>query len=319
MAQLGYHASHEQFNPRYLLEMVKLAEKAGFGSVLSSDHFHPWSERQGESGFAWSWLGAAMEASKLDFGIVNAPGQRYHPALIAQASATLDNMFPGRFWLAQGSGQFLNEHITGEKWPDKKERNKRLKECVNIIRSLWRGDTVTQSETVKIEEAKLYTKPLNPPLIIGAALTPETAKWIGSWADGMITISQPGDKTKKVVDAFREGGGEAKPMYIKVQLSYSDTFEKALEGAHEEWRNNVFESKLLSDIKNVEQFDAAGEFISRDQVKNALRISADPSEHLNWIKEDIKMGFEKIFLHNVNREQEKFIKDFGEYVLPHIN
>src|ERR671912_30728 len=128
MAQIGYHASHEQFTPGELIEYVVAAERAGFASVMSSDHFAPWSDAQGQSGFAWSWLGAALATTSLPFGVVNAPGQRYHPAIVAQASATLAVMFPDRFWIAVGSGQLLNEHITGDRWPAKPERNERLRE-----------------------------------------------------------------------------------------------------------------------------------------------------------------------------------------------
>ena len=142
MTKFGYHASHEQFKPSALLEYVKAAEKAGFTAALSSDHFHPWSVNQAESGYAWSWLGAAMEATNLPFGVVCAPGQRYHPAIIAQAAATLAQMFRDRFWVALGSGQALNEQITGERWLAKAERNQRLQECVDIIRALWAGETV---------------------------------------------------------------------------------------------------------------------------------------------------------------------------------
>src|SRR3954453_1902420 len=125
MARFGYHVSHEQFAPSDLLRWTKRAEEAGFDCAMSSDHFHPWSERQGQSGFAWSWLGAAMHANPLPFGVVNAPGQRYHPAIVAQAAATLVEMFPGRFWIALGSGQLLNEHITADAWIPKKERQAR--------------------------------------------------------------------------------------------------------------------------------------------------------------------------------------------------
>src|SRR5690606_27162420 len=125
--KFGYHASHEQFSPSELLALVKLAEKAGFDAAMCSDHFTPWSERQGQSGFAWSWLGAALQATdSLSFGMVNAPGQRYHPAIIAQAIATLSEMFPSRLWCAFGSGQLMNEHITGQGWISKAERNSRL-------------------------------------------------------------------------------------------------------------------------------------------------------------------------------------------------
>lgn len=138
----GYHCSHEQFTPRELLDCVQLAEKAGFEAAMCSDHFTPWSESQGQSGFAYAWLGAALQATRLSFGSVVAPGQRYHPAIVAQAVATLAQMYPGRVWCAVGSGQYMNEHITGHRWPSKRERNQRLLECVEVMRALWRGETV---------------------------------------------------------------------------------------------------------------------------------------------------------------------------------
>jgi G6PDH family F420-dependent oxidoreductase len=122
MAVLGFHASHEQISPGRLLKDVQLAEQAGFDAARCSDHIEPWSARRGHSGFAWSWLGAALATTKLRFGVVTAPGQRYHPAIIAHASATLADMFPGRFWLAPGSGEYMNEHVTGDAWPDKATR-----------------------------------------------------------------------------------------------------------------------------------------------------------------------------------------------------
>src|SRR4030095_16151788 len=137
MPAFGFHASHEQVHPRELLAAVQPVEGAGFDAAMSSDHFAPWSERQGHSGFAWSWLGAAMQATSLPFGIVNAPGQRYHPAVIAQAAATLCELFPNRFGLALGTGEFSNEHITGDVWPDKRTRQARLAECVAVMRALF--------------------------------------------------------------------------------------------------------------------------------------------------------------------------------------
>src|SRR6188472_3590870 len=143
MTVIGFHCSHEQISPALLLKDVQQAEQAGFTAGMSSDHFSPWSKRQGESGFAWSFLGAALATTNIPFGVVNAPGQRYHPAIIAQAIATLAQMFPGRFWAALGSGELLNEHITADAWIPKKERQARLLECVEIIRALWAGETVT--------------------------------------------------------------------------------------------------------------------------------------------------------------------------------
>ena len=166
MLKIGYHASHEQFKPSTLLTYVQRAQQAGFTAASSSDHFHPWSNRQGESGFAWSWLGAALQATSLSFGVVNAPGQRYHPAIIALAAATLAEMFPQRFWIAVGTGQFLNEHITGEKWPAKAARNARLNECVESMRALWKSETVTHKGLVTVEEATLYSRPVVPAPVV---------------------------------------------------------------------------------------------------------------------------------------------------------
>ncbi|AKB78307.1 5,10-methylenetetrahydromethanopterin reductase [Methanosarcina horonobensis HB-1 = JCM 15518] len=322
MVGFSYHVSHEQFRPGELLNWVQLAEKAGFTGALSSDHFKPWSSKQAEqggNGFAWSWLGAAMQATSLEFGVVNAPGQRYHPAIIAQAAATLAEMFPGRFWMALGSGQALNERITGDLYPSKFERNERLQECVEVIRSLFAGDTVTYYGThITVEEAKLYVQPGVTPKIIGAALTPETAKWIGGWADGMVTVSQPYEKLRKMVDAFHAGGGEGKPMYLQVHLSYSNTDEKARQGAYEQWKNNTIESIVEEEIYTPEQFDAAAKYIRPDDLDEHIRISSEPENHIEWIQKDIELGFSNIILHNANLEQERFIEDFGEKVLPVI-
>jgi probable non-F420 flavinoid oxidoreductase len=316
MALIGYHASHEQFKPSTLLQYVQLAERAGFQAASSSDHFHPWSNKQGESGFAWSWLGAAMQATNLTFGVVNAPGQRYHPAIIAQAAATLAEMFPERFWLAQGSGQALNELITGDRWPTKAERNMRLKESVEVMRALWRGEKVTHKGMINVEEATLYTRPEIKPLVIGAAVTPQTAEWVGSWADGLITISKPPAELKKVIAAFRRGGGEGKPMFLKVQLSYAANESAARQGAFEQWRSNIFENNLLTDIRLPEQFDTAAQFVKPEDLDDAVRISSDIQKHIDWLLQDLELGFDHLYLHNVNLEHERFIQVFGEKVLP---
>ncbi|TVQ08422.1 MAG: LLM class flavin-dependent oxidoreductase [Leptolyngbya sp. DLM2.Bin27] len=316
MVQLSYHASHEQFSPSALLTYAQQAEQAGFQGISCSDHFHPWSERQGQSGFAWAWLGAAMQATTLPFGVVCAPGQRYHPAIIAQAAATLGEMFPDRFWVALGSGQAMNEAITGKPWPAKAERNARLKECVDVMRALWAGDTVTHHGLVCVEEAKLYTRPAKPPQIMGAAITPQTAEWVGGWADGLITISHPYDQLRQVVEAFRRGGGEHKPMYLKAQISYAPTEEAALQGAYDQWRTNIFASSVLSELKHPHQFDAAATFVKSPDLYEHIRISSAPQQHIDWLKKDIDLGFETISLHNVNRDQQPFIDLFGEKILP---
>ena len=316
MALIGYHASHEQFKPSELLRYALLAEEAGFQAINCSDHFHPWSIRQGQSGFSFAWLGAAMQQSKLPFGVVCAPGQRYHPAIVAQAVATLAEMFPERFWISLGSGEALNERITGEKWPAKDERNARLKESVDIMRRLLDGETVTHHGLINIEEATLFTRPESKPLLIGAAVTAPTAQWMGEWADGLITVSSPLDQLKKVVDSFHKGGGKGKPMYLKVQLSFDKSADAALEGAYDQWRTNIFGGSVLGDLWKVEHFDALGEMVQRNELDKMINISPSTQFHADKIKEYIDLGFERIILHNVNRNQEHFIEEFGKHVLP---
>ena len=318
MAQIGYHASHEQFSPSDLLKWVVMAEEAGFEAINSSDHFHPWGESQGQSGFSFAWLGAAMQATKLPFGMVCAPGQRYHPAIVAQAIGTLAQMFPGRFSASLGSGEALNENITGERWITKEERNGRLQESVSVIKRLLEGEFVTHRGRVVVQEAKLYTRPEIQPLLLGAAVTKKTAAWMGGWTDGLVTVSRPVSELREVIEAYRTNGGEGKPIHLKVQLSYDQTEEKAVDGAYEQWRNNVLPSDILDDLWQVSQFDAAGSLVKKEDMKDMVLISSDIDQFAQWINEYIDLGFDRIILHNVNREQEGFIRDFGEKLLPKL-
>lgn len=314
--QIGYHCSHEQFSPARLLSLVELAEQCNFDFALSSDHFHPWSTKQGHSGFAWSWLGAAMAKTSLPFGIVNCPLFRYHPALIAQAAATLDSMFPKRFWIAVGSGQLLNEGIIADRWPPKSERNSRLKEGFLIIKELWNGKIVTRNALIKIEEARLYTQPkCNIPLL-AAAITPQTASFIAPWADGLITISQPEKELEAVINAWRSNGGSNKPMYLKIQLSYDKNEELALSGAFEQWKFNVFGSDLNEQLRTPEQFEQAAVLVNKKDIKKYIHISSELGVYEKWLNKYKDLGFEKVILHNVNTNQELFIKDFGKNILP---
>jgi probable non-F420 flavinoid oxidoreductase len=316
MATLGFHASHEQFPPSELLRCVRTAEAAGFQAAMCSDHFAPWSERQAQSGFAWSWLGAALQATSIPFGVVNAPGVRYHPAIIAQAAATLAEMFPGRFWVALGSGQAINERITGDYWPPKSERNARLRECVEIIRALWAGETVTHRGRVTVDEATLWSRPQQPPLIVGPALSEETAEFVGGWADAFITVNAPAPRLQRLIEAFRRGGGEGKPLYLQCHLSYAGTEEEARANAYDQWRTPIFPAIVNEHLSSPRQLDAAATFVRPDDLDDFVRISADPACHAAWLQGDIELGFEQIYLHNVGRNQREFIEVFGDRVLP---
>jgi coenzyme F420-dependent glucose-6-phosphate dehydrogenase len=318
MPGLGYHISHEQFSPMELLKLAKKADEAGFSFGLSSDHFAPWNRDQGQSGFAWSWLGAALSQTNLRYGIVTCPSFRYHPAIIAQAAATLDEMFPERFWVAIGSGQALNESITGEYWPSKTERNEKLKASADIIRSLWHGETITSQGPVRVVEATLYTLPKSDLMITGAAITPETTKWMASWADRLITIAQPEEQLRKVVEAWRENGGEHKPMILKVQISYDRNFDDALNGAYQQWRTNVFASDVQAELRNPAQFEHVAQHLNKEDFMKMVNISDNTDQHIEWLSGYLGMGFTDLVLHNVNRKQEQFLNVFGEKVIPEI-
>jgi len=312
---IGFHASHEQFGPDRLLRLVRAAERAGFDAAMCSDHWSPFAEAQGQSGFAWSWLGAALATTGLEFGVVNAPGQRYHPAIIAQAAATLAIMFPDRFWLAVGSGQLINEHITGERWPAKHERNDRLRECADVMRRLWAGETVSHRGHVTVSEAKLWTRPARAPMLVGAAVTPPTAAWVAGWADALITVAQPDDQLDKVVAAFRAGGGAGKPMYLQAHVAYAPTDAEARAAAFDQWRTNALGSAVSTELRHPAQLAAAAEHVRPEDMDKAVRISADLDRHIEWIRSDFARGFDAVYLHEVGTEQERFVDAFGRHVL----
>lgn len=320
MTRIGYHCSHEQYPPSRLLDNAKLAAQAGWKMAMCSDHFHPWSKRQGQSGFAWSWLGAAMEATALSFGTVCAPGQRYHPAIIAQAAATLAEMYAGRFWMAMGSGEALNESITGEAWIPKAQRRERTEECVDIMRALWAGETVTRNGLIQIRNARLYSRPAPglAPAIYAACLTPESAEWAGSWADGMITVSQEHAQMQDVVGAFRRGGGAGKPIYLQVVISHAPSEDEALQAAATEWRQAALDKALLADLDTPAAFDRATAGLTPAEIAKSVRVSSSAHQHLEWLLKDAELGFDTLFIHNVHRNQQAFISTFAQTVLPHF-
>jgi probable non-F420 flavinoid oxidoreductase len=318
MGIIGYHCSHEQFGPSELLHYARRAEAAGFTASMCSDHFHPWLEGQGQSGFAWSWLGAALASTSMSFGVVNAPGQRYHPAIVAQASATLAEMFSGRFWLALGTGQLLNEHITGHEWPDKSLRRERLRECVTVMKALWAGETVTHEGLITVKHAKLYSRPAQQLRIVGAAVSAESAQWVGSWADALITVFKPAKELRQVIDAFHRGGGEGKPMYLQAQTSYAKTEDTARQAAFDQWRQCGLESETLTELATPADFARKTSDLVPSDMDDKVRISADLKQHAAWIEEYFELGFDAVYLHQTGREQEQFIDAFGEHVLPAV-
>ena len=318
MTRLGFHASHEQLSPSDLLDAVIAAEAAGFTAAMCSDHLAPWSERQAHSGYAWAWLGAAMAATDLSMGVVTAPGQRYHPVVTAQAIATLAEMFPGRSWTALGSGEALNEHVTGDAWPTKPQRDARLLECVEVIRALLCGEEVTHDGLVQVHRARIWSLPATPPPLVGAAVTARTAGVVGTWADGLVTISRPEPELRRVIDAFRDGGGAGKPVHVQVHLSWAEDEDEALAIAHDQWRTNVFGGQLAWELELPSQFDEAARHVAPDAVRGSVLVSADIDRHVGWLQQIAELGVDTIFLHHVGKDQRRFIETFAERVLPEI-
>jgi probable non-F420 flavinoid oxidoreductase len=313
--RLGFHASHEQIAPSQLLTDVEHAERAGFDMAMCSDHFAPWGTRQGHAGYAWAWLGAALARTTLELGCVCAPGQRYHPAVVAQKMATLAEMFPGRFWTALGSGEASNEHITGDRWPAKDERVRRLEECVDVIRRLLDGEEVTHDGLVTVDRARLWDLPSVRPRLVGPAVSVASAARVAAWADGLVTINQPVEMLRDVVSAYRDAGGRG-ALALQVHLSWAPTREQAEAVALDQWRTNVFTEPVNWDTETTEAFDVMAQHVDIEAVRRSVEVSEDLSWHRDRIAELAAVGFDDVYLHFVGQEQEGFIDAFGAEVLP---
>ncbi len=236
MPVLGYSAALEHFGPTELIRWCQESEQAGFGGVMAADHFHPWVPQQGQSPQVWPWMGAlGLATQKVTFGPgVTCASYRYHPAIIAQLAATLAVMYPRRFWLGIGTGEALNEHVVGGEWPDAPERLERMVESIEIIKQLFTGKKVRYSgKHLRMESARLYTRPETPCPIYIAASGPKTAETAGRLCDGLITPAAPQEKLKTLIESFEKGAREAgkepaiMPKLLQLHVSWADTYEKA--------------------------------------------------------------------------------------------
>lgn len=325
MGILGYAASMEQFSPRELLTLCQLAEEQGFTAVMASDHFNPWVPSQGQSGFVWSFMGALGATTKMRFGPgVTPPGYRYHPAVIAQAAATIEEMFPGRFYLGLGAGEALNEHIVAEYWPEAPVRLERLMESIEIISKLFTGKKIKhRGQHFTMEAAKLYTLPEAPPPIYVATSGPIMAYRTGKFTDGLITVGAGDEKLKMLIDRFETGAREAgkdpgsMPKILQIKVSYAPTVEAATEAAVRDWPNGGM-AFPKADIRDPEDFEAMAKLVRPENFKNRVLISSEADVHIAYIQHFIDLGFGEIYVHNVGREQRDFIAFYGSEVLPNL-
>ena len=326
MAKIGYAAMLEQFHPTDLLDWCAQAEAAGFSAgFMVSEHFHPWTPQQGQSAFAWSFMGALGVRTSLPFGTaVTCPGFRYHPAVIAHAAATLGAMFPGRFYLGLGAGEALNEHVVGGVWPEVGVRSAMLFESIEIINKLFTGAVVKhKGEYFTLESAKLYTRPEVPVPIYVATAGPVNAKRTGKFADGIITVGAADQKIGMLWAKFEEGAREAgkdpssSPKLLQIHVSWARTDQEAIDQAVLEWPNGGMPFPK-QDIKNPEDFAAMAKMVGPDNFQNRVLMTADFAAHAAHIQHYLDMGFDEVHLHNVGRNQAEFIEVFGKEVLPQL-
>lgn len=325
MATIGYSAALEQFHPNELLHYCKLAEQYGFRGVLAADHFQPWVPQQGHNAFAYAWMGALGTVTNHTFGPgVTCPSFRYHPSVIAHAAATLAAMFPGRFWLGLGSGEALNEHVVGGIWPEPLERMEMLFESIEIIQGLLKGDSIRyRGKYFKMEKVRLYTLPETPPPIYIGATGPQTVRYAGQKCDGLITPAAAPEKLRGILNNLAQGAREAgrDPTQLRrllqVHVSWANTYEEALQNALTEWPNGGMNFPK-QDIRTPEDFAAMAKLVRPENFAGRVLISTDLDEHRALLQSFIDLGFDEVHVHNVGRNQEEFIKVFGEEVIPKL-
>jgi len=326
MAQIGYAAMMEQFHPGELIDLCQKAEAAGFSGVMAADHLQPWTPQQGNAGFVWSFMAAAAERTRGDIGPgVTCPSFRSHPAVIAQAAATMAAMYPGRFWLGLGSGEALNEHVVASYWPEVAERISRMFEAIEIMRKLFSGkDVKHQGEYYHMETVRLWTMPEQPPPIYVATAGPVTAEKTGRFCDGLITVGAPEEKIDNVFQRFEKGAREAgkdpsrMPRILQLHLSWAATDEEALRNAMVEWPNGGMKFPK-ADIRSPNDFAQMAKIVRPEDFQGRMVISSDPDRHRQEIQRFIDLGFDRVYLHNVGRNQADWLQVFGKEVLPGLH
>ncbi|HEX2193364.1 MAG TPA: TIGR03557 family F420-dependent LLM class oxidoreductase [Candidatus Limnocylindria bacterium] len=315
MTSIGYALSSEEHPPRDLVAHAVAAERAGFEFALVSDHFHPWIDRQGQSPFVWSVLGAiAVVTRRLRVGTgVTCPTIRTHPAIIAHAAATTANMFEGRFFLGVGTGENLNEHVLGDPWPRYETRREMLIEAVYVMRELWRGELLShEGAHYSVENARLYTLPEAPPDIMVAASGKESAQTAGEIGDGLIGTAPNAD----LVNAFERGGGNGKPRYGQVTVCWAANRDEAVRTAHEWWPTSAIPGELSQELALPRHFEQAAELVTPEKVAESVVCGPDPEQHLAKIHEYADAGFDHIYIHQVGPDQAGFLRFFERELLP---
>jgi G6PDH family F420-dependent oxidoreductase len=305
--------SSEEHPPDDLVDHAVRAEETGFEHALISDHYHPWVQAQGDAPFVWTTLGAiARETKTLEVGTgVTAPIIRTHPAVIAQATATTAEMFDGRFFFGVGTGENLNEHITGEKWPPFDVRMEMLEEAVDVIRKLWTGENVSHyGEHYTVENAKLFTLPDQPPDVYVSGTGPKSAKKAGEFGDGLVSTAPVDD----LVEAFQEQGDG--PRYGQATVCYADSEDEAVETALEYWPNSAIPGDLSWELPTPRHFEAAAEDVEAEDIQESVVCGPDADDHLEQIQEFADAGYDHVYVHQIGPNQAEFFEFYESEILP---
>ena len=316
MPELGYSLSCEEHAPNDLVGFAKSAEAAGFGFALVSDHFHPWIDAQGNSPFVWSVIGGVAQATeRLRLGTgVTCPLIRIHPAIIAQAAATSAAMMPGRFFLGVGTGENLNEHVLGGKWPAPDQRLEMLEEAVEVIRLLWQGGYQThRGKHYTVERARIYTLPEQLPEICVAAAQPNAAELAGRIGDGFIGVAPE----EELIEKFEQAGGDGKPRYGHLTVCWAEDEEQAKQTAHQNWPNAGLEGPLNQELATPADFEAVAEMVEPDDLET-LPLGPDPDRYLDAIREFDEAGYSHVYIHQIGPDQDGFLEFARRELLPKL-
>lgn len=317
MTKLGFSLSSEEFDAPALVGQAVRAEQAGFSFAGISDHFHPWVDAQGNSPFVWGVLGAiAARTERLQLLTgVTCPTQRIHPAIVAQAAATAAQLMPGRFSLGVGTGEALNEHVTGERWPSTVERQDRLAEAVEVILGLWEGElTSHRGEHYRVENARIYSLPEElPPLLIAVAGS-RSVELAAEHGDGLIGTSPVAQSVKQ----FRDEGGEGRPTYGQLHVCWAEDEAEARKTAHRIWPNAAITGGYMLEMTTPARFEEAAENVREEDVAEAVVCGPDPERHRAAIQEYADAGYDHVYVHQIGDDQEGFFGFYEREILPHF-
>jgi G6PDH family F420-dependent oxidoreductase len=319
--KIGYFLSCEEYSPEQLLLQARLAEQAGFESLWISDHFHPWTDEQGQSAFVWSMIGAISQVSSLPVTTaVTCPTIRTHPAIVAQAAATSAVLTQGNFALGVGAGEALNEHITGARWPDADTRLQMLEEACEVMRELWRGEFVDHhGQHYDVEHAKIYTRPDQPPPIYVSAFGPKAAEVAGRIGDGFVTVSPEAD----LIKAFRDAGGAGKPVHAGYKVCWGNDASTALDTAHSMWPNEGLPGELPTVLYSPKQFEQAGSLVTKEALGESIAHGPDLDAHVKAFEPFASSGADVVHIAQIGgarsaTSSEGFFDFYGSQVLPRL-